>query len=134
MRDWKVTDFLQLLSSLREQMSATLSRSDVLKPLAWLVGILTFATVIMVYVGAPNWLLIVMAILLFAIVGLYCWAYGFCLLNDRDALRSEKYSLHKMAIEHRLIGDNSAGLFEPEEASQVSVGGADAIKKIGHQP
>jgi hypothetical protein len=127
----EVANFLQLLSALREQMNATLWRSDVLKPLAWLIGVLMLAMVILALGQAPNWLLILMAVLLLAIVALYGGAYVFCLLNDRDALRSEKYSLHKMAIEHRLIGDNSSGLFEAEEvSSQVHEGGTGATKRI----
>jgi hypothetical protein len=130
----QMANFSQLISSLREQMNATLSRSDVLKPLAWLIGTLTITTVLMVYVQSPNWLLVVMAMLLVAIIILYGWAYGFCLLKDRDALRSEKYSLHKMAIEHRLIGDNSTGLFEPDETNQAPMGRVGATKQIEHEP
>lgn len=37
-------------------MNATLSRTDVLKPLAWLVGILGTAVLIMVGLKAPEWL------------------------------------------------------------------------------
>jgi hypothetical protein len=36
----------------------------------------------------------------------------YCLINDRDALRSEKYSLNKMAVEHGLLGDSTAGVFD----------------------
>ena len=49
-----MTGFLQLVASLREQMSATLSRSDVLRPLAWLIAILVAGTVVMAVVpGTP---------------------------------------------------------------------------------
>jgi hypothetical protein len=127
-----VTDFLQLISSLREQMSASLLRSDVLRPLVWPLGILMFAIILMIHAAAPNWLLILMAGLFFAIIVLYVLAFVFCLLKDRDALRSEKYSLNKMAIEHRLIGDNVAGSFEPDQITQSSI--EDAAKQIEHQP
>jgi hypothetical protein len=113
-----MTNFLQLVSSLREQMSATLSRSDALKPLAWLIGILATSTVLMLYVKAPEWMLAIMAFLLVASIFLYGFAYTFCLFKDRDALRSERYSLHKMAIEHGLLGDSSTGLFDPTTESQ----------------
>lgn len=96
-------------------MNATLSRSDVLKPLAWLVGLLALAIVLMLAANAPEWAL---ALVVYALIGsiiLYMLAYVFCLFMDRDALRSEKYSLHKMAMEHGLLGDNEAGLFDPKE-------------------
>lgn len=42
-----MADFLQFRSLLREQMNATLSRSDVLRPIAWLSLILTTSTILM---------------------------------------------------------------------------------------
>lgn len=114
-------------------MNATLSRSDVLKPLAWLIGILTFSTVLLVTASAPHWLLILFACLPPATVVLYIGAYIYCLLMDRDALRSEKYSLHKMAIEHNLIGDSTVGLFRAEE-TLASPSGDDPTKQLEHRP
>ncbi|WCJ61877.1 hypothetical protein [Agrobacterium tumefaciens] len=93
-------------------MNTTISRSDVLKPLAWLITILISATIMLTYVKAPENLIY----LSFGLAGvttlLYFFAYVFCLLKDRDALRSEKYSLNKMAIEHGLLGDSNTGVFE----------------------
>ena|SRR5215471_19208234 len=111
-------DFLQLVSALREQMHATLSRSDALRPLGWLIATLTAATILLAYVSAPKWLLVVTACLLIAAITLYFVAFGFCLINDRDALRSETYSLHKMAIEHGLIGDSITGVIAPGTGDQ----------------
>src|SRR5262249_35549561 len=99
-------DFLQLVSTLREQMNATLSRSDVLKPLAWLIGLLIAAAALLVFSGkAPDWLLVTIGVSLAASVAIYVVAYCYCLIKNPDALRSEKYSLHKMAIEHGIYGD-----------------------------
>ena len=99
-------------------MHATLSRSDALRPLAWLIAILTTTATLLAYVSAPQWLLIVTACLLIAAITLYFIAFGFCLIKDRDALRSENYSLHKMAIEHGLIGDSITGVITPENGGQ----------------
>ena len=41
----------------------------------------------------------------------YVFAYIYLLLHDRDALRSEKYSIQKLAIEHGLVGDSETGIF-----------------------
>ena len=103
---------------LKEQMNATLSRSDVLKPLAWLIGILTIATALFLYAKAPEWLLISITVCLLLSVGLYVFSYVFCLINDRDALRSEKYSLNKMAIEHGIYGDSDAGVITVPSVSE----------------
>jgi hypothetical protein len=103
-------DLLRLVSTLQEQMNATLSRSDALKPLAWLIVILTSTCILLVYAAAPVWLLIVAVCLLAAAIALYFIAFSFCLIRDRDALRSETYSLHKIAIEHGLTGDSITGV------------------------
>jgi hypothetical protein len=107
-----MTDFTHLVSSLREQMTANLSRSDVLKPLAWLVGILATSTIAAVFGKAPSWLLVLQAVFLGGTIFLYAAAYCYCLLRDRDALRSERYSLNKMAIEHGYFGDDRTGLVD----------------------
>lgn len=109
-----MASFLQVLSMLKEQMSATLSRSDVLRPLVWLIGILTFATAAFLYAKAPDWLLVMMAVSLFLSIGLYVFAYIYCLFIDRDALRSEKYSLNKLAIAHGIYGDSNIGIIEAD--------------------
>jgi hypothetical protein len=63
-----------------------------------------------------------MSIVLVAVIALYGTAYVFCLLKDRDALRSESYSLHKLAIEQGLLGDSTTGMFAPEaESSQRGI-------------
>ena len=117
---------------LREQMNATLSRSDVLKPLAWLVGILATATIAALFSRPPDWVLVALVVALLGSTILYGMAYVFCLFADRDALRSEKYSLHKMAIEHGLIGDSSSGIFETGETVQMGsrLRGNQAVKQI----
>ena len=127
-----MADFLQLVSMLREQMNATLSRSDVLKPLAWLVGILATATIAALFSRPPDWVLVALVVALLGSTILYGMAYVFCLFADRDALRSEKYSLHKMAIEHGLIGDSSSGIFETGETVQMGsrLRGNQAVKQI----
>lgn len=114
-------------------MNATLSRSDVLKPVAWLVAILAAAIAFLVFAQASPWLLITMATVFIVSIVLYVGAYVFCLINDRDALRSEKYSLHKMAIEHRLIGDSQSGLFEPQETNRAEVQIGGPTKQIEHK-
>jgi hypothetical protein len=125
-----MTDFMQLVSHLREQMHATLSRSDILKPFAWLVGILASAFCISLFTKPPEWVLVTLVLTLIAAVLLYGFASIFCLFHDRDALRSEKYSLQKMALEHNLIGDSTAGLFDPEETSQTAISGNSTVKQI----
>ena len=105
-------EFLQVVASLREQMQANLSRSDVLKALIWPLGILMSAMLVAIATKAPAWVLIFFAVLLALKTLLYAGAYLFCLMVDRDALRSEKYSLDKLAIESGLYGDSKTGLLD----------------------
>jgi hypothetical protein len=83
-------DFIQIVSALKESMQATLSRSDILKSLAWLIGLLLLATVGAAGVKAPDLLLALLGGLLTLAVLLYLGSYAYCLFNDRDALRSER--------------------------------------------
>jgi hypothetical protein len=45
---------------------------------------------------------------------LFIGAYIYCLFNDREALRSETYSIQKLAIERGFVGDSATGIL-PEE-------------------
>jgi hypothetical protein len=128
-----MADFTQLVLMLREQMNATLSRSDALRPIAWLVMLLTILTIGTMYERGPDWILEVEAALLVGAILLYATAYLYCLLKNPDALRSEKYSLHKMALEHGLIGDSSTGLFEAREATRSDTIAVDPAKQIEHR-
>jgi hypothetical protein len=110
-----MSNFIRLMSAMREQMHATISRSDALKALVWPIGLMVSALVGLVWAGASTWLLILFSVLLALSVLLYGGAYIYFLLNDPDALRSESYTLNKMAIEHGLYGDSGIGLIEPDK-------------------
>ena len=91
-------------------MSAELTRSDVLRSLIWPNAGLLLALVGIASAQGPEWLLRTLVVLLCAFMTLYGLAYVYFALTDSDALRSEKYKLQKMAIEHGLFGDSQTGL------------------------
>ncbi len=103
-------DFRDFVSAMREQMSATLSRSDALRPMIWPVAICALA-LSWVGVSGPLWLSIGLGVL-FAI-GLisYLGAYFYCLMTNPDSLRSESYNMQKLALEHGVFGDSKTGVF-----------------------
>jgi membrane protein YdbS with pleckstrin-like domain len=105
-------DFLRIAATLREQMQADLSRSDVLRVLIWPILILMLALLTAVQAKAPSWALIGIAAFVGFFLVVYAFAFIGLLVYDRDALRSEKYTLHKMAIEHGLFGDSQVGLMQ----------------------
>jgi hypothetical protein len=104
-------EFIKFLSELREHMSAELTRSDILRALIWPISGLAL-TLIGVVGRAPEWIVTYTFWALAAFLTLYGLVYVVCFFIDRDALRSEKYKLHKMAIERGLYGDDRTGLVE----------------------
>lgn len=105
---------IDIVRALFQQANLQGSRSTVLRPLGWLASICTGALVCLAELKGPLWLMIVFAIFSAATVGMYLWAYLHCLLTDKDALRTEKYSIQKLAIEKGVYGDSNTGVLRPE--------------------
>lgn len=122
-----------LASLLKEQVNATAWRSDVLKPLAWLIAMLALLVALLAFARAPEWLLVWAASSLIGTIGLYALIYALCFFIDRDALRSESYSLNKLAIEHKLIGDSEVGLSLPSDVPEATPTNEQAPKRIGRR-
>ena len=63
-------------------------------------------------------------------------AYIYLLIADRDALRSETFSLSKLAIEKGLVGDNISGLIQPslERRQHVQLTDDRAMPIEGEEP
>lgn len=101
-----------IVSALREQMHATLSRSDILRPLTGLISILLTASLISLYFGFAAWFCYGLGTFLFLSLLLYLFTYGLSAIFRPDVLRSEKYALQKMALEHNIVGDSSTGIIE----------------------
>ena len=59
-----------------------------------------------------QWILITLCCFLGAAVTLFLMTYLKLVDKDPDTLRSEKFLLRKLEIEHTLIGDNVVGLKE----------------------
>ena len=111
-----MADFLQMLL---QQAEASGSKSTVLKDLRWFAGILVVALLGCVKYGAPSWLLVGMASVVGVVTVAYLCAYGYFAHKSPDSLRSEKFTLSKMAIEKSIKGDNLAGLIDPENRKAI---------------
>lgn len=106
--------FEQTVGMLRQQLDSK-SRSDALRPLAWLVG-LTGTSLAALAATSAIWPILALVGLCFAgAVVLYGYAYYYFMTKDPDALRSEKYAIHKLAIEKGVYGDDIAGAFTEEQ-------------------
>ena len=102
----------RMLESLLRQAQIGQSRSSVINPLQWTIVILLFAILATAVGRYPLWLPVTLVVLLVLIVGLFISAFVYFMAKNPDALRSERYSLVKTAIEKNLLGDNLTGLRE----------------------
>jgi hypothetical protein len=100
-------------------MNADGSRSSALASLSWSTLILVGGLFGAWKAGAPIWIQVVFVILIVANQFVFLRAYRFLLLKDRDALRSERYSLSKMQIERGMVGDNAVGLMKDETSEKL---------------
>jgi hypothetical protein len=80
-----------------------------------MIGVLGSATLTTFVLHIPTWASIVFFTFTGLSVLLYLIAYIVLMVRDPYALRSERYSIQKMAIEKGLIGDDLHGLLEPIE-------------------
>jgi hypothetical protein len=102
----------QIAQKLFEEGVPSGSRSTVVTALGYFGAALAACMLGSVEVGAPEW----MQILLASFFGIdfltFIVLYIFFALTDKDSLRSEKFFIQKMAIEHRLYGDSDMGLVD----------------------
>ena len=90
---------MSIIRALLSHSDASGSRSTILKPLTWLLGILLAVLLAAFRLGAPAWFCYLLAGIVLVAVLLFFFAYGFCLFKDRDALRSESFSLRDKAVD-----------------------------------
>jgi hypothetical protein len=105
----------RIFESFLRQAGIGHSRSSVLNPLQWALAISFCALLISAALHATPWLSIFFATIGGSLVIVFIWSYVFFTFKDPDALRSEKYSLVKTAIEKHLVGDSLTGLREVME-------------------
>src|SRR2546428_4926911 len=91
---------IKLIEALLQQAIAEGSRSTALKPLGWLLAMLLPSTLFSAWQKSPSWLTVFLATVSVVVFAVYIGAFLYLLVHDRDALRSETYSLRKMAIQH----------------------------------
>lgn len=103
---------LNLIRAFLEHASAQGSRSTALKPIGWMISICIAATLSSAYLATMPWLTILFAIFATLTMLLYLGAYIYCLITDKDALRSETYTIQKMAIEKGFVGDSLTGVLD----------------------
>lgn len=109
---------LYLIKSFIQHASAGGYRSTVLKPIGGILGMFLGATLLAFYFKMPSWVGKVFVGSSLFIVSVFLFSYIYCMFTDKDALRSERFFLQKMAIEKGLVGDDSRGLFQQSEKKE----------------
>ena len=106
---------IPILKTFLDRAIAQGSRSTVLRPLVIMMSICVMALLTCIQFKAPNGLIYFFAIFSGLTMVQYLFTHIFCLFTDKDALRSEKFIIQKMAIEKSVIGDNIVGTLEREK-------------------
>jgi len=95
-------------------------KSTIIRPLIG-IGILCITACIVCFIfNVPYWIGTVFALFGFIIIGVSIYAYIYCLKHDRDALRSEWFSISKKAIEHGVFGDSTTGMISDNNTNIVA--------------
>lgn len=94
------------------------SKSTILKPLGWLLGICVPLLGTALYLKAENILVYGISVIILLIIVIYIAVYLHAYFTNQDALRSENYTLTKMAIEKSAFGDSQVGVVEISDESE----------------
>lgn len=94
-----------------------------------IVGLISGASV-----GTPQWVLILLAACLAVDFVVFIGAYIYFALTAPEFLRSENYSIQKLAIEKRFLGDSSTGVFPLDDGDhQKEISASQGNPQIEHK-
>lgn len=113
-----------------ERSDASGSRSTILKPLTWFLSILIGGVLSLTWLKASEWLVIFFCIVIVAVILLFLFAYIFCLFRNPDALRSESFSIQKLAIEKGVYGDSTTGMIKIESKKLGELAGPSDKEQV----
>ena len=99
-----------LIKMFLEQATAKGSRSTVLKPLYMMMAVCIAGIFATFHFSFPVWCSYLFAFFIVLTMSLYLFSYIYCLYKHPDALRSETYSIQKLAIQKGFVGDDQTGL------------------------
>ncbi len=124
---WCIIWVMDYLMSVFQKQMAHGSRSTSLNPLLWIFGVLLFSLfVINCKTEFSGICYLISGFLVLNILAIFA-AYAYFAHKDPDALRSERFSIQKLAIEKGYYGDTLTGPIEKEEVSQSSSKGQGVI-------
>ena len=125
-RTQRAEHMVQILRKFMEQQAGSGKRSTALQPIIYITSILLLGLIGSFQVNAPLWLSVSLFCMLVGSILLFGVAYIYFMLKNPDALRSEKFNITKVAIEHGLIGDDMLGaILSFEEKQSLPLGSDD---------
>lgn len=122
----------QVLRHFFERSSAKGARSSALHSLHVAIGLDFSGMMAAIWLDAPEWAVKLLAVILVVLFLVYVFAYLFLLFRDRDALRSESFTLSKLAMEKGLVGDDLTGLISAAESGQNLIESEVSGNKVGN--
>ncbi|WP_460095891.1 hypothetical protein [Pseudomonas sp. S3_C01] len=105
-----------LIKMFLEQATAKGARSTVLKPLYMMMAVCIAGVFASFHFAFPVWISYIFAFFIVLTMSLYLFSYVYCLYKQPDALRSETYSIQKLAIQRGFVGDDKTGLVPVERS------------------
>jgi hypothetical protein len=116
---------VELFRSLFEQASAQGSRTTAVAPIGWALATVLAALTGTSFTNVNPWIPVVLAIFASLLLILYVGAYIYFMLKSPDSLRSERFTLSKMALEKSVKGDNLGGFVDvlPNEVRSLEIEG-----------
>jgi hypothetical protein len=105
----------EALTYLIQRGAARGARPNVLASLIWVLALMAAGFVGSIAASAPALAQYLFGgLMTVSFVFIMGW-YSYFALKNPDALRSERFVIQKLSIEHGLIGDSTTGLFPEEE-------------------
>jgi hypothetical protein len=101
---------IQLLREMLSSSTADGSRTNALNHLQWMIAAFLAAILICAFRGVDKDVLFFFGAILVFLLAAYVITHFYFMVKNPDALRSEKFTIEKMAIERGLIGDSTSGM------------------------
>ncbi|MEQ1322125.1 hypothetical protein [Acinetobacter soli] len=113
--------FMDYIKQIFQHAQSYGSKSSILSILLWIIfGVI--GPMILASIFAPQWVAILLAVILVSFLVLFAYTYLRCLhTGDTDSLRSEKFVISKMAIAKQSSSDSETGVQKlPEKIPRLS--------------
>lgn len=123
----------QIVKVMMGQANVSGERSTALHAILWLIAIICGLFALVAFSNINEFFL-------YFILGIFCvallffgYVFLFCLKNNPDLLRSERYSLQKMTIENAIHGDSEVGVIESKPVDRRALSKNPALTEIGSE-